>query len=82
MILISTPPPSLPNSFAIYHNNNYKILELVPNKPVVLASWIGTEPELPSLLLNSHYDVVPAVLDHWHTDPFTPVRKDGKIYAR
>lgn len=20
--------------------------------------------------------------DHWHTDPFEPTRKDGKIYAR
>lgn len=25
---------------------------------------------------------VPAVTDHWATDPFEPTRKDGKIYAR
>ncbi len=54
----------------------------MPNKPVVLATWSGSEPALPSLLLNSHYDVVPAVLDHWATAPFTPTRKEGRIYAR
>ena len=54
----------------------------MPHKPIVVATWAGSDPSLPAILLNSHYDVVPAVLDHWHTDPFTPTRKDGRIYAR
>lgn len=34
------------------------MIELVPNKPIVLATWPGSDPSLPSILLNSHYDVV------------------------
>ena len=30
----------------------------------------------------SHLDVVPANPDQWETDPFVPVIKDGKLYAR
>jgi acetylornithine deacetylase/succinyl-diaminopimelate desuccinylase-like protein len=37
----------------------------------------------PTVLLYAHYDVQPAALaDGWETDPFTPTRKDGKIFAR
>lgn len=28
-------------------------------KPVAIITWVGQQPELPSLLLNSHMDVVP-----------------------
>ena len=59
-----------------------KICEPVPNKPILIATLLGTQPELPCVILNSHYDVVPAMEEHWHSDPFTPVEKDGKIYAR
>lgn len=31
----------------------------VPTKPVLVLSWIGLHPELPSILLNGHMDVVP-----------------------
>ena len=34
-------------------------LQVAPQKPVVLMSWKGTDPSLPSVLLNSHTDVVP-----------------------
>lgn len=30
----------------------------MPGKPIVLATWKGQDPSLPSVLLNSHYDVV------------------------
>ncbi|KOB72895.1 Aminoacylase, partial [Operophtera brumata] len=32
---------------------------MVPKKPVVVITWQGAQPELPSILLNSHMDVVP-----------------------
>lgn len=36
-----------------------------------------------TLLIYNHYDVQPAEpLDKWITDPFNPIEKDGKIYAR
>lgn len=51
--------------------------------PVVYAEWLGAGPDKPTVLVYGHYDVVPALMeDGWHTDPFEPVVKDGKIYAR
>lgn len=38
---------------AYYPVNNKK-------KPVIVISWIGEDPSLPSIMLNSHMDVVPA----------------------
>lgn len=40
--------------------------------------------EEPAVLLNSHYDVVPALPEHWHCDPFAAVRdpETGRIYGR
>jgi aminoacylase len=59
-----------------------KICEPVQNKPILIATLVGTEPDLSCVVLNSHYDVVPAMEEHWDTEPFQPVEKDGKIYAR
>lgn len=35
------------------------VYEFVPNKPVVVMTWVGEQPDEPSILLNSHIDVVP-----------------------
>ena len=60
-----------------------KIYELVKNKPIHLCSYQGTDPSLKSVILNSHYDVVPAVNEMCHTDPLTPTEEaNGDIYAR
>ncbi|MGD9711205.1 MAG: dipeptidase [Thermomicrobiales bacterium] len=51
--------------------------------PVVFGEWSGAGADAPTLLVYGHYDVVPAVMeDGWNTDPFDPVVKDGKVYAR
>jgi aminoacylase len=52
------------------------------NSPVIVAHWRGTQPDLPVILLNSHYDVVPADPDDWTVPPFDGIRKDGVIYGR
>ncbi|RYL92750.1 YgeY family selenium metabolism-linked hydrolase [Sporolactobacillus sp. THM7-4] len=36
----------------------------------------------PTVLLDGHIDTVPVNTDHWATDPFHAVIKDGKIYGR
>jgi len=34
-------------------------VQLKPDKPVFVMTWEGKNPQLPSVLLNSHTDVVP-----------------------
>lgn len=52
-------------------------------KPTVILSWIGTSPELKSILLNSHMDVVPVFEEFWTHDPFAAdIDEEGKIFAR
>ncbi|KAI9582296.1 hypothetical protein GQX74_015419 [Glossina fuscipes] len=52
-------------------------------KPIVIITWKGTQPELPSIILNSHTDVVPVFPEMWNHKPFSAdIDKDGKIYAR
>jgi len=52
------------------------------SSPVVVAKWTGIDETLPVLLFNSHYDVVPAEEDKWTVEPFSGIRKDGRIYGR
>jgi acetylornithine deacetylase/succinyl-diaminopimelate desuccinylase-like protein len=50
--------------------------------PVVYGEKI-IDPSKPTVLVYGHYDVQPPdPLDLWHSGPFDPVIKDGKIYAR
>ncbi|RLN47651.1 hypothetical protein BBJ28_00022222 [Nothophytophthora sp. Chile5] len=47
------------------------------------ATWQGEDPTLPGIILNSHYDVVPAIREDWQYDPFeAQVLDDGRIYGR
>ncbi|KUF93024.1 T-complex protein 11 protein 2 [Phytophthora nicotianae] len=60
-----------------------QVFSPVENKPIVLATWEGEDPTLPGIILNSHYDVVPAMAEHWQYDPFdAKVLADGRIYGR
>ncbi|KAG2709044.1 hypothetical protein I3760_05G220800 [Carya illinoinensis] len=70
-------------SQALSINLQVKTLEFSPGKPVLLLTWPGSNPSLPSLLFNSHLDSVPAESSKWTHPPFFAVRSpDGKIFAR
>ncbi|CAH3186824.1 unnamed protein product [Porites evermanni] len=48
-----------------------------------IITWEGSDPSLPSVMLNSHIDVVPVFPEHWTYDPFSAHKtENGDIYAR
>lgn len=56
---------------------------MAPKKPIVVMTWEGTQPALPSILLNSHMDVVPVFEDKWTHKPFSAhIDEHNNIYAR
>lgn len=63
--------------------DHVQVVEFVEKKPVVLLTWQGTDPSLPSVFLNSHMDVVPVQEEDWKHHPFEAVMEEnGDIYAR
>ncbi|MDA3860027.1 MAG: dipeptidase [Melioribacteraceae bacterium] len=59
-------------------------IEIFPTDghPLVYAEWMKA-PGKPTVLVYGHYDVQPVdPLELWSNDPFEPVIKGGKIYAR
>jgi acetylornithine deacetylase/succinyl-diaminopimelate desuccinylase-like protein len=72
----------LANDLRAVGAENVAIMETAGH-PVVYGEWLGAGPGKPTALIYGHYDVVPAAReDGWDTEPFEPVIKDGKIYAR
>lgn len=61
--------------------NVYRLFD--EKSPIVVISWIGRDPSLPAIMLNSHMDVVPAFPEHWSHPPFAAeIDGDGRIFAR
>jgi len=61
--------------------DNAKLYE-TEGHPIVYAEKI-IDPSLPTVLVYGHYDVQPPEpLELWHSGPFDPVIRDGKIFAR
>jgi len=57
-------------------------IEDTPGHPIVYGEWLGA-PGRPTVLVYGHYDVQPVdPVELWHTPPFEPTVRDGRIYAR
>lgn len=54
-----------------------------PGAPAVFAEWPADDPAAPTVLVYGHHDVQPAAReDGWDTDPFEPVVRGNRLYAR
>lgn len=52
-------------------------------KPMGRMTWKGSNPNLKSVLLSSHMDVVPVFPDQWKYEPFSAHKdENGNIFAR
>ena len=61
--------------------NRVEIFE-TEGHPLVYGEWLGA-PGKPTVLIYGHYDVQPVdPIELWTNQPFEPVVKDGKIFAR
>ncbi|CAB4266957.1 unnamed protein product [Prunus armeniaca] len=80
-----TAPVSFLTAIAQTLNLQIQTLHFMPSKskPLLLLTWPGSRPSLPSLLLNSHLDSVPAEPHKWAHPPFSAHHTaDGRIFAR
>lgn len=51
--------------------------------PIVYGEHLHAGSDKPTVLIYGHYDVQPPdPLELWHSEPFNPTIKDGKVYAR
>ncbi|MEU2775587.1 dipeptidase [Streptomyces sp. NPDC007162] len=54
-----------------------------PGAPAVFAEWPAGDPEAPTVLVYGHHDVQPAAReDGWDSEPFEPVVRENRLYAR
>ena len=56
-------------------------IECLPGKPILILSWVGSDPSLSTIMLNSHMDVVPVFPEYWIHPPFSAHKVSQKKYT-
>src|SRR3954470_11745493 len=60
-----------------------RLLDAPGGQPAIFGAWTGAGPDKPTIMIYGHYDVQPAdPLELWHSPPFEPTIRDGRLYAR
>ncbi len=60
-----------------------EVLEADGMQPAVTGAWQHAGDDAPTVLLYAHHDVQPVgTAGRWHTDPFTPTEREGRLYGR
>jgi acetylornithine deacetylase/succinyl-diaminopimelate desuccinylase-like protein len=60
----------------------YEMFDAAPGRTSLVARIAGTDPDVPSLCLNGHTDVVPVTPSGWSRDPFGGELVDGEVWGR
>jgi aminoacylase len=60
----------------------FSVFDLVAGHPCCILKWEGSEPSLPSVVLNSHSDVVPVDEHSWTKRPWGGDIVGGNVYGR
>jgi acetylornithine deacetylase/succinyl-diaminopimelate desuccinylase-like protein len=62
--------------------HDVQLLDGGSGQPAVFGQWTEA-PGRPTIIVYGHYDVQPAdPLELWHSPPFEPTERDGRLYAR